>query len=476
MAGKTPARPGGGETGARSKLVIETALWRTICPALFLVAETGGAPAAESSLPDSGGTNFWVAAIILLAVGLGVAVVALFRLSAARRETARAMHVLADMAHRLKAGEAPSWTATGVADIDDIARTLDEFEQRLRRKRALLTRLNAELIRGAGEPAGFNNQLRAIIDALPVGVLIAEAPSGRILEGNSALEAIHRGPVIYSDGIHSYGAHWTAVHENGEPVLKDEYPLVRALSGEEKPALECRHQRCDGSWGWISVTGAPIRNERGDIIAAIAAVTDIDEIKNAEEHRRVMNLELHHRVNNSLAMIQGIANITARTATDFACFRNSFSDRIQCLSRISTLLVRKSWAQTPMKELVTTALACETASLRDRIEASGDDVELRSEVALALGMALHELLSNAERHGALTAEDGKVFVTWRVSDSEGHNLRLDWREQGGPPVTSPQRAGVGQYLMKTVLTRQFCGDIDIAFDPEGVRATITAEI
>jgi len=189
-----------------------------------------------------------------------------------------------------------------------------------------------------------------------------------------------------------------------------------------------------------------------------------------------MNLELHHRVNNSLAMIQGIANITARTATDFACFRNSFSDRIQCLSRISTLLVKKSWAQTPMKELVTTALACDTAALRDRIVASGDEVELRSEVALALGMALHELLSNAEQHGALSTEDGKVYVDWRVTDSEGRRLEVDWRERGGPPVESPQRTGVGQYLMKTVLTRQFCGDIDIAFEPEGVRARITAEI
>lgn len=415
-------------------------------------------------------------ATVALAVALAGALAFLWRANAARRRTAKATHGLAEMAQRLKAGELCNWTATGVSDVDDIARTLEEFEERLRRKRALLMRLNAELIRGSGVPNSVSNQLRAIIDALPVGVLLAEAPGGRILEGNSALEAICRRPIIYAESVDEY-RHWVgAVHENGEPVLHDEYPLARALAGEEKPALECRLQRGDGSWGWISVTGAPIRNEQGDVIAAIVAVTDIDEIKSAEEHRRVMNLELHHRVNNSLAMIQGIANITARTATDFACFRNSFSDRIQCLSRISTLLVKKSWAQTPMKELVTAALACDTVALRDRIEASGDDVELRSEVALALGMALHELLSNAEQHGALSTENGKITLLWHVADSEGRKLRIDWREQGGPPVTAPQRTGVGQYLMKSVLTRQFCGDIDIAFEPEGVRATITAEI
>ncbi|WP_424360680.1 HWE histidine kinase domain-containing protein [Methylocystis parvus] len=458
-------------------MAVEQALWRLFFSALAVAGEAGGALAAAPADSPPSSADFWGAATAALALALAGTLVALWNANAARRRTAKATHGLAVMAQRLKAGELSNWTVTGVPDVDDIAHTLEEFEQRLRRKRALLTRLNAELIRGSGGAStnSVNNQLRAIIDALPVGVLLAEAPSGRILEGNSALEAIRRGPVIYSDAVENY-EYWSAVHENGEPVLKEEYPLARALAGEEKPALECRMQRGDGSWGWISVTGAPIRNERGEVIAAIVAVTDIDEIKRAEEHRRLMNLELHHRVNNSLAMIQGIANITARTATDFACFRNSFSDRIQCLSRISTLLVKKSWAQTPMRELVTAALACDTAGLRDRVQISGDDVELRSEVALALGMALHELLANAEQHGALSTEEGKVVLDWQVADSEGRKLRIEWREQGGPPVTAPQRAGVGQYLMKTVLTRQFCGDIDIAFEPEGVRATLTAEI
>ncbi len=416
------------------------------------------------------------AATLSLIGALGATLAVLYKFAAARRRVVAATRRLATLTRRLKAGEAPEWEETGVADIDAIALTLQEFDQRLRRKRHLLARLNEELIRnGNGGPRGFNNQLRAIIDALPVGVLVAEVPGGRILEGNAAMETIRRGPVIYSEDVSVY-RYWNAVHENGEPVLENEYPLARALAGEERPALECRHLRGDGSWGWINIVGAPIRSEQGEIIAAIVAVTDIDEIKTAEEQRRVMNLELHHRVNNSLAMIQGIANITARTATDFSCFRNGFSDRIQCLSRISTLLVKNSWEQTPMTDLVTTALASDTLALRERISISGEEVEMRSEVALALGMTLHELLSNAEQHGALSTEDGKVSVEWRVIDDEGRRLQVNWREFGGPRVGGPQRAGVGQYLMKTVLARQFRGDIDIAFDPSGVRATITAEI
>ncbi len=413
---------------------------------------------------------------LVLAVALIAALFALYRLDNMRRRTVLATHKLAELAQRLKAGEPPEWTVTAVPDVDNIAYALCVFGQRLRRKRALLTRLNEELIRQSGGGAeGFNNYLRAVIDALPVGVLIAEAPSGRILAGNSALETIRRGPVIYSQGLGKYN-HWAAVHENGESVQENEYPLARALAGEERPALECRHQRGDGTWGWISIVGAPIRNSAGDIIAVIIAVTDIDELKGAEEHRRHMNLELHHRVNNSLAMIQGVANITARTATDFNSFRNGFSDRIQCLSRLSTLLVQKSWAQIPMKELATTALASDSLAMRDRVSMSGEEVELRSEVALALGMAMHELLSNAEQHGALSTEEGHVKIEWRIADDEGKRLQIDWVEEGGPPTTPPPRAGVGQYLMKMVLARQFGGDVDIAFEPGGVRATITAEV
>ncbi|MGJ0394460.1 MAG: HWE histidine kinase domain-containing protein [Methylocystis sp.] len=446
---------------------------------ISIAAEAPGEAAAESpslERPELSPVFAWEMIALVLAVAFVAALFALYRLDHTRRRNAAATHRLAELAQRLKAGEPPEWTATAAPDVDNIAYTLCEFGQRLRRKRALLTRLNEELIRqGVGGEAGVSNYLRAIIDALPVGVLIAEAPSGRILVGNAALETIRRGPVIYSEGLGKL-SHWVAVHESGEPVQEREYPLARALAGEDRPTLECRHQRADGTWGWISIVGAPIRDATGEIIAAIVAVTDIDELKSADEHRRLMNLELHHRVNNSLAMIQGVANITARTATDFTSFRNSFSDRIQCLSRLSTLLVQKSWARTPMKELTTTALACDSLALRDRISMSGEDVELRSEVALALGMAMHELLSNAERHGALSAEQGHVNIEWRIADDEGKRLRVDWTEQGGPPITPPQRTGVGQYLMKTVLARQFGGDIEIAFEPDGVRATITAEV
>jgi len=186
----------------------------------------------------------------------------------------------------------------------------------------------------------------------------------------------------------------------------------------------------------------------------------------------VMDLELHHRVNNAMAMIQGIANITARTAQDFRGFRAAFDERVQCLSRISTLLVRKSWAQTPLRELVETVI---DRQWRDRVAMSGPDIDLRSEVALALGMALHELLTNAERHGALSTDAGVVNIFWRMESTAPENLTLNWTEHGGPQLENPQPNGVGHYLIRNVLARQFGGDADIGFEREGLRVTLTAQ-
>ena len=205
----------------------------------------------------------------------------------------------------------------------------------------------------------------------------------------------------------------------------------------------------------------------------VRIAADQDEIQAAREHGRVMDLELHHRVNNAMAMIQGVANITARTARDFDCFRDSFNERVQCLSRISTLLVRKSWARTPLRELIHTVLDRQS---NDRIALDGPDIDLRSEVALALGMALHELHSNAERHGALSTDNGVVNIDWRREPSSESQLALIWSERGGPDIDQPQPNGAGHYLVRNVLARQFGGDADLAFEREGLRVTLTAQI
>ncbi len=420
----------------------------------------------------------WLGISGALAVALVAALAAIFWLVRNLRQAQRAQHELAELTVAVEARKASPWSDTGVHEVDAIAHSIQDMDERLREKRKRLSELNELLMKSSTivSRAGANLQLRALLDAVPVGILIAEAPSGRIVEGNNIMERILRRPVRYSESQDSYDQ-WRAIHPDGRPVASEDYPLARALAGEDHPQIECKIERGDGAYVWINIVGAPIRNDLGAIIGAIIAVSDVDDIKNAEIHSQMMNRELHHRVNNSLAMIQGIANITARTAQDFSGFQQGFSHRVQCLSRISTLLVQSSWERTPLRDLLLVALSCGSDDYRDRISLSGEDVELRSAVASALGLALNELLANAEQHGALSGEDGRVSINWRV-DREGDRPRLilNWTEAGGPTVESPQQTGVGHFLITNVLARQMGGDVRLSYLAKGLQAEISAEI
>ncbi|NUJ80035.1 PAS domain S-box protein [Methylocystis sp. FS] len=442
--------------------------------ALFL-AMTSAARAAEGAANIA---EVWRLAVSALAVALAMTLAVIFWLVRQRREAQRAQHQLAELSLAVEARGASHWSDTGVPEVDAIAHSLQDMDERLREKCKRVSELNDLLMKSSTivSRAGANLQMRALLDAVPVGIIIAEAPSGRIVEGNHVIEAILRRPVRYSESTQAY-SEWNAIHQDGRPVANYEYPLARALAGESHPQLECKIERGDGAYIWINIVGAPIRDDKGAVIGAIVAITDIDDIKNTEIHNQMMNRELHHRVNNSLAMIQGIANITARTAQDFSSFQQGFSHRVQCLSRISTLLVQTSWERTPLKDLLMIALSCGSHDYADRISLSGEDVELRSAVASALGLTINELLANAEQHGALSEDDGRIAISWRIDREEDRpRLILNWMEIGGPKVESPEQTGVGHFLITNVLARQMGGDVRLSYQAEGLQAELSAEI
>jgi PAS domain S-box-containing protein len=320
-------------------------------------------------------------------------------------------------------------------------------------------------------------RLRTIVETVPVGIIFAEAPSGRIVEANAAIETILRHKIIdLADPASSQA--WQALHEDGRPITADEYPLARALSGrEERPELECNYLRGDDVRRWLKIVGAPLRSEAGTISGAVAAVVDIDDIKRAQEHQQLMNRELHHRVKNTLATIQGIANLTARSATDIKAFRQTFADRIVSLSRTHTLLVENSWSLIPISDLVRLELDPYRAGGHDQVTYEGRDIWLPSDLALALGMAFHELTTNALKFGALSVSTGHVHLHWQTQGEDGkRKLVLDWRESGGPTVRVPVRTGFGSQLLNNILARQLNGAVDLTYEPAGLRARITLDI
>jgi two-component sensor histidine kinase len=194
-----------------------------------------------------------------------------------------------------------------------------------------------------------------------------------------------------------------------------------------------------------------------------------------ESHIRLIMRELSHRSKNLLAIVLAIARQTARHTQSFDEFEKSFSARIQALADAHDLLVEQQWVGAPLEELVRAQLQ---AFGLDRISYSGQPIALRSEAVQNVALALHELATNASKHGSLSVPEGRVSIDWALNgnDPKTWTLRLTWRESGGPPVKPPTRTGFGRFVLERV-TVNALGSGTLEFNESGLIWTceITAE-
>jgi PAS domain S-box-containing protein len=171
---------------------------------------------------------------------------------------------------------------------------------------------------------------------------------------------------------------------------------------------------------------------------------DIGEQVQAEATRQLLLQELNHRVKNTLASVQAIAQQTARSAKDPEEFAGRFTGRIQSLARVHSLLTDATWRGADLRTLIRNQLL-EGAVDETRLTARGPAVQLGPQMAVHLSLMLHELGTNSVKYGALSAPEGRVTVTWSVADNV---LRLLWVERGGPPVVAPFSPGFGTWLIE----------------------------
>ncbi|AWN39063.1 signal transduction histidine kinase [Methylobacterium radiodurans] len=318
--------------------------------------------------------------------------------------------------------------------------------------------------------------LRAVLDTVPVGILFAEAPSGRIVGGNRRLEEIFRHPVLPSPDADSYGE-WVAFHEDGRRVAPEEYPLSRLIrEGVEHAEMRCEYQRGDGSRLWIEIAGAPMRNEAGKRVGAVVAVADIDARRRSEERQELLNQELSHRMKNLLAMVQAIAASTLRGATDIDAARDVLGSRLVALGKAHDVLLGGAAESASLSAVVREGVGVQESAGR-RVEFAGPDVEIGGKAALSLALTLHELTTNAVKYGALSVPDGEVAVNASlVGTEDAPRLRIAWIERGGPPVVPPSRKGFGSRLIERGLTAQVNASLALDYRPEGVSCVVEASL
>jgi len=238
---------------------------------------------------------------------------------------------------------------------------------------------------------------------------------------------------------------------------------------------EYRIVRSDGRLMWMSGRGRVIERGRDGKARRVAnIVVDVTERKKNEERTKLLIDELNHRVKNTLATVQAIVAQTLRDAGGAAA-REPIEARLQSLSRSHDLLTRENWEGAALGEVVEEALRPFIRSNGDRrIRIEGPLVRLRPKVILSLGMALHELATNASKYGALSGETGQVAIWWEPATADGAKyLDLFWREHGGPEVTPRSRRGFGSRLIEQGLAHELGGKAQLEYLRGGLYCKIS---
>ena len=201
--------------------------------------------------------------------------------------------------------------------------------------------------------------------------------------------------------------------------------------------------------------------------------TDVTERRSLEDRQAILLGELQHRVKNTLATIAAISRFLVRGARTPADYQKRLDERLRAISRSHDLLTAADWRGSSLRDIVEAEAAAYADGSGDRIRVGAQDVTVAPREAVSMGMAIHELMTNAAKHGALGAQDGWVEIGLEEGRGPGGRRRLVWKERGGPPVAPPEGGGgFGTFLIEKVLAVDLQGEARIAFEPDGVRCTI----
>ncbi|WP_459677574.1 sensor histidine kinase [Acidisoma sp. 7E03] len=260
-------------------------------------------------------------------------------------------------------------------------------------------------------------------------------------------------------------------------LFEEDRPLVEAAIAEAVGAvkpfqLEHRVRRADGSIGWLFSRAVPVTNDAGEVIEWFGAASDITERVRTTEHLRLVVNELNHRVKNTLAMVQGIARRTFRSASDVAQAQEQFGARLVALAQANDLLTGERWAGASLKSAIEQAVRPHQHDAA-RCVIEGRDLRISPKTALAITMAAHELATNAVKYGAWSNDHGTVVITW---GTEGGSFHIEWREEGGPPVVPPLRRSFGSRMIERGLAGELGGTVSLHFDPAGLRCVVEAPL
>jgi PAS domain S-box-containing protein len=255
------------------------------------------------------------------------------------------------------------------------------------------------------------------------------------------------------------------VYETGEPFIAKHLPveLNRGSEGEKQSRL-------------VDIVCQPMRHEDTTISGILIQVRDVTETRAEEARQELLSHELGHRLKNQLAMVNAIASQTLRNAPDLTTARHRLSERIGVLSDAHDTILEGGRGASTVRQLVAQMTALHDDPENRRISTSGPDLKIGSRPALSLSLILHELATNALKHGSLSVPEGKVDLAWAITGPQRDRFEFSWIEKNGPPVRPPTSRGSGTRLIAAGLNGTADSAVAIDYDVAGLRCTVISDL
>jgi PAS domain S-box-containing protein len=251
--------------------------------------------------------------------------------------------------------------------------------------------------------------------------------------------------------------------------------LAAEFEGCSDSGWENHYRRKDGSEFWAAIFVSPVRDESGDVVQNFVSLVDLTKHQQERAHARMLIDELNHRVKNTLAAVQLIVRQALRKTTDPAVIRESIESRLFALSRSHDLLSRGNWEGAGLVDVVNAALEPfrVTEGRAGRLVVTGKNIRLTPKATLALGVAFHELATNAVKSGAFSNDTGSILIAWTIEPAPaGNRLVLHWQEKDGPPVAPLPRKGFGAQVIEHGLAHELEAVVHLDYRADGLICTI----
>jgi two-component sensor histidine kinase/DNA-binding response OmpR family regulator len=385
--------------------------------------------------------------------------------------------VLFDEVDRLRGYEIGAVDYVPVPVIPEVLRAKVKVFVELYRKTQQLEQLNrnleARVAERTAELAASSAQLRQAEQLRSLALAAGQMGSW---EWN-----IVQGAVTFDQGQYDiFGVDSLTFIPNVESVRTlihlDDFRTLRAAFKSVSPAAktfqtEFRVRRPNGDLRWCIGVAAASFNEDGGLMRLSGVTVDITERKRAEERQMLLAEEVDHRARNVVAVIQAIMRLTrARSITEYI---GTLDGRIRALSTAHKLLATSRWQGADLRRLVQEEVAPYLIPGNEKAEINGPDLLLPPAIAQTIALAVHELVTNAAKYGALSVETGHVKIDW---DVEPGQLSLSWTELHGPRVKAPRRSGYGTRVIRGGIESQLGGQAQFEWQPDGLRCKLAVPL